>query len=89
VSELLGSWRGQLGNRLALHMEDDSIVFDVMSRAGVPEWNVCNFDDCENSLLNLKKFVLQTLYTWRVAWNTVFVCTFSEFLALCSCFSMD
>jgi len=50
-------------------------------------WRVRNarsFDDCENGLLDLKKLVLQTLYTWRVAWNTLSVSTFfSEVLALC------
>jgi hypothetical protein len=32
--------------------------------------------------------VLQTLYKWRVAWNTLSVSTFSEFVALCYSFSM-
>jgi hypothetical protein len=33
VNELLGSWRGQMGNRSVALMEDDSIVFDVVSLA--------------------------------------------------------
>ena len=45
------------------------------------ERNAQSFDERENGLLDLKKLVLQTLYTWRVAWHT-----FSKFLALCSFF---
>jgi len=37
----------------------------------------------------LKKLVLQTLYTWRVTLNTLYVSTFSDFFDLCSSFSMD
>jgi hypothetical protein len=44
--------------------------------------------NCETGLLNLKKLMLHTRYTWRVAWTTSHVSTFSEFLDLCSSFSM-
>jgi hypothetical protein len=47
-----------------------------------------SFDDCERGLTDLKKLVLQTLYLWRVAWPTLNVSNFSEFLDLCS-FSLD
>jgi len=40
------------------------------------ERNARSFDDCENDLLNLKKLVLQTLYTWRVTLTTLFDLTF-------------
>jgi hypothetical protein len=85
VSELLGSWRGQLGNRMALHlwrMAPLCLMWCLWR-----EWNAQSFD-CENGLLDLKKLVLQTLYTWRVACNTSSVSTFSEFLALCSLLSL-
>ena len=52
------------------------------------EQNAQSFDDCEIGLLDLTKLVLHTLYTWRVAWTTSSVYTFSEFLDLCSFFSM-
>jgi hypothetical protein len=47
-----------------------------------------SFDNREIGLLELKRLLLQTLYNWRVAWNTTHVSTFSEFLNLCSSFSL-
>jgi len=76
-----------MGNRLALHlwrMAPLCLMWCLWR-----ERNARTFDNCENGLLNLKKLVLQTLYSWRVAWNTLFVSTFFEFLDLCSSFSMD
>jgi hypothetical protein len=47
------------------------------------ERNARNFEDRENGLLELKKMMLQSLYTWRVAHNSLFVVNFSEFLEFC------
>jgi hypothetical protein len=33
--------------------------------------------------------VVQTLYTWRVAWNTLHVSNFAEFFDFCSSFSFS
>jgi hypothetical protein len=44
------------------------------------ERNARSFDDRENGLLDLKKLVLQTLYSWRVAWHTSIVSTFFGFM---------
>lgn len=73
---------GQMGNRLVLHLWRMAplCLMSYLWR----ERNAHSFDDCENSLLNLKKLVLQTLYKLRVTWNTLHVSTFSEFLDLCS-----
>jgi hypothetical protein len=38
--------------------------------------------------IETKKMVLQSLYIWRVAWNSLPISNFSEFLELCSSFSM-
>jgi hypothetical protein len=69
VSGLLISWRGQLGNRMALHLWRMASLCLMWCLWW--EQNACSFDDCKNGLLDLKKSVLQTLYTWRVAWNTI------------------
>jgi hypothetical protein len=47
-----------------------------------------SFDDRKNGLLELKKKMIHILYIWRVAWNSVPVFNFFEFLELCSSFSM-
>jgi hypothetical protein len=52
------------------------------------EWNARNLDDHETSLLDLKKSMLHTLYTGRVAWTISPISTFCEFLDLCSFSSM-
>jgi hypothetical protein len=52
------------------------------------EQNVRSFEDCETIALNLKKLVLQTLFTWRVTLHYMSDCSFSGFLDLCSSFSL-
>ena len=47
------------------------------------ERNTQSFDDCETRLLDLKKLVLHTQFTWKVAWDILLVSTFSKFLDLC------
>jgi hypothetical protein len=46
------------------------------------ERNARSFEDGASSLLNLKKLVIKTLYTWRVTLTTLSDCTFSDFLDL-------
>ena len=41
----------------------------------------------EIGLTELKKMVLQTLYSWRVMWHSSQALTFAEFLDLCASFS--
>jgi hypothetical protein len=42
-----------------------------------------SFEDRENRLLEMK-MMLQSLHTWRVAWNSLHVSNISKFLELCS-----
>jgi hypothetical protein len=35
-------------------------------------------------MLELKKMMFQSLQTWRIAWNSLLVSNFSEFLKFCS-----
>jgi hypothetical protein len=51
------------------------------------ERNVRNFEDCEHGIIELKKMVLQTLFSWRVLWHSSQVSTFAKFLDLCASFS--
>jgi hypothetical protein len=37
-------------------------------------------------MLELKKMMVQSLYTWRVAWSSLPISNFSEFLEFCSSF---
>jgi hypothetical protein len=78
VSELLGCWRGQLGNREVLHLW--RLVPLCLMWCLWHERNARSFDDREIGMLELKRLMLQTLYIWRVAWNTTHVSTFSEFI---------
>jgi hypothetical protein len=48
------------------------------------ERNARSFEDRETVLLELKKMMLLSLYTWRVAWNSLLLSNFSEFLEFCS-----
>jgi hypothetical protein len=82
VSELLVSWRGQLGNRNALKIW--KLAVWCLTCFVWREQNVKSFEDYENRLLELKKTMLQSFYTWRVAWNSFPVSSFSEFLEFCS-----
>jgi hypothetical protein len=81
VRELLVSWRGQLGNRTALKMwrlAPLCLMWCIWR-----ERNARSFEDRETVMLELKKMMLQSLYTWRVAWNSLLVSNFSEFLEFC------
>ena len=88
-------WSGKFGN----HTSVQCCIYEgwpLCVWCGVfGERNAPNFDNRETGLLDLKKLVLHTLYTWRVlhtlyTWRVVWtispVSTFSEFLDLCSFF---
>jgi hypothetical protein len=53
------------------------------------ERNACSFEDCESGLINLKKLVIQTLFMWRVKIQSVSVCSYFDFLEICSIFSLN
>jgi hypothetical protein len=52
------------------------------------EPNACSFEDCETGSLNLKKLMIQILFTWRVTLHSMSNCSFSDFEDLCSSFSL-
>jgi hypothetical protein len=86
VSELMECWRGQLGNREVLQLW--RLVPLCLMWCLWRERNARSFEDREIGLAELKRLFLQTLYNWRVAWNTTHVSTFSEFLNFCSSFPL-
>ena len=86
VSELMECWRGQLGNREVLQLW--RLVPLCLMWCLWRERNARSFEDREIGLAELKRLFLQTLYNWRVAWNTMHVSTFSEFLNFCSSFPL-
>jgi hypothetical protein len=51
------------------------------------ERNARNFEDCEHGIIELKKMVLQTIFSWKVSWHSSQVSTFAEFRDLCASFS--
>jgi hypothetical protein len=51
------------------------------------ERNARSFEDRELGLMDLKKRVMQTLFSWRVLWNPLQVTTLVEFLEFCASFS--
>jgi hypothetical protein len=60
VKDLLGSWRGQKGNRTLIpiwRIAPLCLMWCVWR-----ERNACSFKDCETGLSNLKKPVIQTLF---------------------------
>jgi hypothetical protein len=64
MKECLGSWRGQRGNRIVLKIW--RIVHLSVMCCLCREKNAQNFEDRKLGLIELKKMVLQTLYSWRV-----------------------
>jgi hypothetical protein len=70
--EMLGSWRGQRGNWLLVP------IWRMASLCLLCLWNeqnARNFEDCETFLINLKKLVIQTLFTRRVTLQSMFDCS--------------
>jgi hypothetical protein len=78
VTDCLGSWRTQKGNRT---------VCNVCMWCMWRERNARNFEDRELGILELKKRVIQTLFSWRVMWHSPQVSTFADFLDFCATFS--
>jgi hypothetical protein len=85
VTDCLGSWRAQKGNRTVLQtwrMVPLCVMWCIWR-----ERNARNFEDRELGLLELKKRVIQTLFSWRVMWHSPQVSTIADFLDFCSTFS--
>jgi hypothetical protein len=53
------------------------------------ERNAHSFEDCKTGLINLKKLVIQTLFMWRVMIQSIYECSYSNFLDMCSSFSLN
>jgi hypothetical protein len=54
-------------------------------------WNKRNahsFEDCETDSLNLKKLVIQTLFTWRVTLHSMSDCFFFFVFLICVLLSL-
>jgi hypothetical protein len=51
------------------------------------ERNVRSFEDRELRIIELKKRILQTLFSWRGAWHSSQVSTLADFLDFCAPFS--
>jgi hypothetical protein len=85
LKDCLGSWQGQKGNSIVIQIwrMTPLCVMWCLWR----ERNARNFEDCEHEIMELKKRVLQTLFSWRVLWHSSQVSTFAEFLDLCASFS--
>jgi hypothetical protein len=77
VIEMLGSWRGQRGNRLLVSIWRMSPLCLLWCQW--KERNARSFEDCETGSINLKKLVIQTLFTWRVTIQSMFDCSSSDF----------
>jgi hypothetical protein len=48
-----------------------------------------SFEDRETSVVELKKIIFNSLYTWIAAHNSFLFSSFSNFLNLCSSFSTE
>jgi hypothetical protein len=60
VKEMLGSWRGQRGNRLLMQIWRMALL--CLMWCLWKERNARSFEDGETDLINLKKLVIQTLF---------------------------
>ena len=85
VKDCLGNWRAQKGNRTVL--QTLRIVPLCVMWCLWRERNAQNFEDRELGLMELKKRVVQTLFSWRVMWHSLQVSTLAEFLDFCATFS--
>jgi hypothetical protein len=85
VVECLRSWRVQKGNRTVLQtwrMVPLCVMWCLWR-----EMNARNFEDREIGLMELKKRVIQTLFSWRVMWHSPQVSTLADFRDFCTTFS--
>jgi len=82
VKDMLGSWRGQKGNRTSLQiwrMAPLCLMWCIWR-----ERNARCFEDCETDLSNLKRKMFQMLFMWRDRIKTMHECSYFEFLDSCS-----
>jgi len=87
VKDMLGSWKGQKGNHTLIpiwRMAPLCVMWCVWR-----EQNARCFEDCETSLINLKKLVIHTLFLWRVRLQSMSECSYYDFLDKCSLFSLN
>jgi hypothetical protein len=86
VKDMLGSWRGQKGNRTSLQiwrMAPLCLMWCIWR-----ERNARCFEDCETDLSNLKRKMFQMLFMWRDRIKTMHECSYFEFLDSCSLSSL-
>jgi hypothetical protein len=87
VKDMLGSWRGQKGNRTLIpiwRMAQLCLMWCVWR-----EHNTRCFEDCETDLMNLKKMMLQMLFMWREKFQSMHECSYFEFIDMRSFFSLN
>ena len=85
LTECFGSWRAQKGNGTVLQiwrMASLCVMWCLWR-----ERNAWNFEDHELGLMELKKRVMQALFSWRVLWHSLQVSTLADFLDFCASFS--
>jgi hypothetical protein len=85
VTDLLGSWRTQKSNRTVLQtwrMVPLCVMWSIWR-----ERNARNFEDCKLGILELKKRVIQTPFSWSVMWHSPQVATLADFLDFCATFT--
>jgi hypothetical protein len=85
LTECLGSWRAQKGIDTVLQtwrMASLCVMWCLWR-----ERNARSFEDRELGLMDLKKRVMQTLFSWRVLWHPLQVTTLVEFLEFCASFA--
>jgi hypothetical protein len=85
VTDCLGSWRTQKGNRTVMQtwrMVPLCVMWCIWR-----ERNARIFEDRELGILELKKRVIQTLFSWRAMWHSPQVTTLADFLDFCATFS--
>jgi hypothetical protein len=68
LKECLESWKGQKGNRIVIQIWRMTPL--CMMWCLWRERNAGNFEDHEHGIIELKKMVLQTLFSWRVLWHS-------------------
>ena len=85
LKECLGSWRTQKGNRTILQIWRMALLCVMWCLWR--ERNERSFEDREIGRMELKKRVLQTLFSWRVLGHSPQVSTLVEFLDFCASFS--
>jgi hypothetical protein len=50
------------------------------------EWTARNFEDVETSVIELRRIMFNTLYTWLLAHHSLLFSSFADFLNFCSYF---